>query len=34
MVVSVTPGFMLYAFVRQSEGFQKRPIHIIIIIRC
>ena len=31
MVVSVTLGFMLYVFVRQSEGFffKKRPINMV-----
>ena len=29
MVVSVTLGFMLSAFVRQSEGFKKRQIKMV-----
>ena len=33
MVVSVTLGFMLSTFVKQSEGFQKkRPINIVNVL--
>ena len=29
MIVSVTYGFTISAFVRQTEVFQKRPINIV-----